>query len=134
MPHVIVEYSANLDSRVDIPGLLRVVHEAVMATGIADLGALRTRAARRERYVIADGDPANAFVAVMLRLAHGRDDATRERVAQSVFDAACAYLAEDYARNPLAISLELQEIPPPGTLRHNNLRERLRAKQAQQSV
>ncbi len=130
MPHVIVEYSANLDPRVDIPGLLRKVHQAMLATGVAELGALRTRAARREHVVIADGDPANAFVAITLRLGHGRDEATRARVAQSVFDAACAHLEPDYAKNPLAISLELEEIPPPGSLKRNNLHARMRAKQA----
>ena len=130
MPHVIVEYSASLDQRVDIQGLLRSLHQAMLATGVAELGALRTRAARREHYVVADGDPANAFVAVTLRLAHGRDAATRARVSQSVFDAACAFLEPDYAANPLAISLELEEIPPPGSLKRNNLHARMRAKEA----
>lgn len=130
MPHVIVEYSANLEPRVDIPGLLRTIHQAMLASGIAVLGALRTRAARREQYVVADGDPANAFIAITLRLGHGRDEATRGRVAQSVFDAACAHLEPDYAKNPLAISLELEEIPPPGSLKRNNLHARMRAKQA----
>jgi 5-carboxymethyl-2-hydroxymuconate isomerase len=130
MPHVVVEYSANLEPRVDIPGLLATLHQAMLETGVAELGALRTRAARREHYVIADGDPANAFVAITLRLGHGRDAATRARVAQSVFDAACAFLEPDYARNALAISLELEEIPPPGSLKHNNLHARMRAKQA----
>jgi 5-carboxymethyl-2-hydroxymuconate isomerase len=130
MPHVIVEYSANLEHRVDISGLLRTLHQAMLATGVAEIGALRTRAARRDHYVIADGDPANAFVAITLRLGHGRDKETRAGVAQGVFDAACRYLEPDYAKNPLAISLELEEIPPPGSLKHNNLHARMRAKQA----
>lgn len=130
MPHVIVEYSANLEPRVEIPGLLQALHQTMLASGVAELGALRTRAARREHCVIADGDPANAFVAITVRLAQGRDEATRRRVAQDVFDTACTFLEADYARNPLAISLELEEIPPPGSLKHNNLHARMRAKQA----
>lgn len=129
MPHVIVEYSANLDRRVDIPGLLRALHQAVAATGVVPLGGLRTRAARREDYVIADGDPDNAFVAVVIRLGHGRDEATRALVQQAAFDATCAWLAADFAQNPLAITVEVEEIPPPGSLKHNNLHARLRAKQ-----
>lgn len=129
MPHVIVEYSANLDRRVDIPGLLQALHQTVAASGVVPLGGLRTRAARREDYVIADGDPDNAFVAVTVRLAQGRDEATRIQLRQSVFDATCACLAADFAKNPLAITVEVEEIPPPGSLKHNNLHARLRAKQ-----
>lgn len=130
MPHVIVEYSANLEPRVDIQGLLHTLHQAMLGTGVAPPAALRTRAARREHYVVADGDPANAFIAITLRLGHGRDAATRAAVAQTVFDAASSFLDPDFANNPLAITLELEEIPPPGSLKRNNLHARMRAKEA----
>jgi 5-carboxymethyl-2-hydroxymuconate isomerase len=77
MPHIVVEYSANLEKSIDIRALVRRVHEAVLASGVFELGAVRTRAERREVYEIADGDPDNGFIHVGLSIAPGRDAATR---------------------------------------------------------
>ena len=58
MPHVICEYSANLEKKIRIDALLETLHAAMMRTGAAELGGLRTRADRRDQYRIADNDPA----------------------------------------------------------------------------
>ena len=125
MPHITVEYSANLDAVIDISALLQAVHGAALATGMVEIGGLRTRAERREQYVIADGKPANAFVAIRCRVGVGRDEATRARFGRDVFAAATACLDPVFQTTPLAISLEVAEIDPVGSLKQNNLRARL---------
>src|SRR4051795_1288017 len=87
MPHVIVEYSANLESKVRIDALLQVLHETVEHSGVAELAGIRTRAARREHFRVADNDPANAFVAIYIRVAQGRTLDTRKKLANLVFKA-----------------------------------------------
>ncbi|MDH4063334.1 MAG: 5-carboxymethyl-2-hydroxymuconate Delta-isomerase, partial [Acidobacteriota bacterium] len=77
---------------------------------------------------IADGEPANAFVHVVLRIAAGRDPATRERAGAHVFQALTDRLAPMSASRPLAISFELQEIAPTWSARLNNIHDRLKAK------
>jgi len=134
MPHIVVEYSANLRTRIDLPALLRAVHEAAIATGVFPPGGTRTRAAERTDYLIADGHPDNAFVHVVLRIGHGRDADTKMRAAQSVFDALCGHLGELYERIPLGISLEVQEIDPVLSFKKNNLHEYVRARQAGRSA
>ena len=57
MPHVTVEYSANLETDVAPRALVDAVHDAVLSTGAFELGAARTRAERRDVYAIADRDP-----------------------------------------------------------------------------
>ncbi|MBD5633331.1 MAG: 5-carboxymethyl-2-hydroxymuconate Delta-isomerase [Candidatus Eremiobacteraeota bacterium] len=123
MPHVIIECSSNLRERVDLSALVTRAHEAALATGVFPLGGLRTRVAERGDYRIADGDPANAFAHVTVRIGHGRDVATKERAAKAIFDAICDTLAPVFATTPLAISLELQEIDPSTSFKHNNLHE-----------
>lgn len=123
MPHIIVEYSQNLEQRIDVQGLLDALHETAIASGVFPLGGARTRAARREAYTIADGHPDNAYVHVQLRIGHGRDEETKRSAAQALFDTATAYLAQDFARNPLGISLELVEIDPAYSFKQNNLHE-----------
>ena len=54
---------ANLAELTDIDALVAAVHQAALDDGLPALDALRTRAAPREHYRIADGDPAYGFVA-----------------------------------------------------------------------
>ena len=77
MPHIVIEYSANLEGRMDPARLVRSAHAAALGTGVFKLGAVRTRAARRDVALVADGDPANAFVAVAVRIGTGRTEETR---------------------------------------------------------
>jgi 5-carboxymethyl-2-hydroxymuconate isomerase len=123
MPHIWVEYSANLDDDVVIDKLLDSVHEAAIATGVFPIGGARTRAVRVEQYRIADGHRDNGFVHVVLRIGHGRDAATKKAATEAVFAAVCAFLRPVYDRRPLGISLEMQELDPVLNLKLNNLHE-----------
>lgn len=125
MPHQIVEYSANLEGAVDIDALLDCLHDAALATGIFPLAGLRTRAARRDRYRIADCHPDNSFVHVLLRIRFGRSQADRERAADSISKALFAFLERVSAARPLAISLDIQDIDPHTNRKNNNLRRHL---------
>jgi 5-carboxymethyl-2-hydroxymuconate isomerase len=130
MPHVVVEFSANLRDRADVPRLLRVLHDAALATGVFPRGGTRTRAEERADFVIADAHPDNAFVHVTLRIGHGRDLATRRRAGQAVFDALVAELARASEATPLAISFEVQEIDPELSWKHNNVHRYVEARDA----
>ena len=130
MPHVTVEYSANLERDVAPRALVEAVHDAVLASGAFEIGAVRTRAARREVYAVADRDPDNAFVAVRLAIGKGRDEATRKRVSRGVMDALERVTRDAFARRGLALSVEIQEIDDVATLRTNNLHARMKAKTA----
>ena len=127
MPHVIVEYSANLVGAVEIKALLQALHEAALKTGVFPAGGIRTRAERRDEYIVADGRPDAAFVHVMLRIGAGRDTATKKRAADSVFAVLCDRLKPVQEKRPLAISLEVQELDPVLNLKKNNLHAYLAA-------
>ena len=48
MPHLIVEYSANIEADVPPQRLLDELHAAALATGVSEPVAVRTRLARRD--------------------------------------------------------------------------------------
>lgn len=123
-----IECSANLGRRTDLDGLLERVHAAALATGVFPLGGLRTRVAERQRYRIADGDPENAFCHVVVRIGHGRDAATKRAAAEAIFAALCGHLEPVFAETPLGISLEMQEIDPALSFKHNNLHDYVAAR------
>ena len=127
VPHLIVEYSANLEPELDLGGLMAKLRDVAVAGGVFPLAGIRVRGARRDRYLIADGDPAHGFVHVTARIGKGRAEAVRREQAQALFDALCAHL-EPILQNQdrgLALSLEMTEIDPVGSHKLNNLHQRL---------
>ena len=134
MPHLIVEYSANIARDIDIPRLVSVIHAAALETGVFPIGGLRTRAQRRDHYVIADGHPDNAFIHVQARIGAGRTPEVRQNAAEHIFGALKSAMAEVFARRPLGLTLEIVEIDPVGSLKHNNLHEVVEARQKGRAV
>ena len=127
MPHLIVEYSANLESRLGLEALMAKLRDVAVSGGVFPLAGIRVRAARRDRYLIADGDPAHGFVHVMARIGKGRGESVRRAQAQALFDALRSHLEplRHHQAGGLALSLEMVEIDPVGSLKLNNLHERL---------
>ena len=123
MPHLTVEYSANLEPDIDAARLVATVHEAALATGIFPEGGVRTRAARRDVYAIADGHPDNAFVHLAIRIGAGRSPDARKQAGQTIFAALTAALEEVFAARPLGISMELTESNPEMSWKRNNLHD-----------
>jgi 5-carboxymethyl-2-hydroxymuconate isomerase len=121
MPHLIIEYSANLERAIDIPQLVQAVHAAALETGVFPIGGIRTRAARREVYRIADGHPDNGFIHVQARIGVGRSPEVRQQAAEHIFACVKAETAKAFASRPLGLMFEIVEIDPVGSLKHNNL-------------
>jgi 5-carboxymethyl-2-hydroxymuconate isomerase len=123
MPHQIIEYSANLDDSLDIDGLVRALHETAVSIDALPTGGIRTRAARREVFRIADGHPDNTFINVTLRIAEGRPLDVQKATGQKLFDELNRYVAEIYQNRPIALSFEIQEINPDTRWKKSNIRD-----------
>ena len=130
MPHIIVEYSANLESQISAQKLVERLHRTALATGVFPIGGLRTRAERRDVYAVADGDPENAFVAVVARIGEGRDADTRKRVAADLMRALEDETAEAFRTRGLGLTVEVAEIDGTASLKSNNLHERMKRQDA----
>lgn len=130
MPHLIIEYSANLDGAIKVHRLVEAVHKAALETGVFPIGGLRTRADRRDLYVIADGHPDNGFVHVQARIGAGRPPEVRQKAAEALFEAIKRECAAAFATRPLGLTLEIVEIDPVGSCKHNNLHDAVEARSA----
>lgn len=127
MPHFTIEYSANLDSRVDMGEVVELVRKAAAETGIFPLGGIRVRAIRCEHYAIADGAADPGFLAMVLRLGEGRDLATRKKAGEHIFKALSSYLDPVFAGNKFALSFDMQINDKETSWKRNNIHEALKA-------
>jgi 5-carboxymethyl-2-hydroxymuconate isomerase len=130
MPHLIIEYSVNLDADLAMRSVAAGLHAAALETGIFPIGGCRTRLSPRADYIIGDGHPDNRFIHVQARIGTGRPPPMRQRAADHIFARLKAETDAVFATKPLGLTLEVVEIDPVGSLKHNNLHDIIAARQA----
>ena len=134
MPHVVVEHTANLGVEADIPGLLgkinaHLIAQRTEAGPVFPIGGIRSRAIELRDFRIADGgDPDDAFVHVTVAIGSGRDDATKKRAFDGLFELLKSHFAAMGERRGFALSMEAGEFSEAGTWKHNNLHARVAAR------
>jgi 5-carboxymethyl-2-hydroxymuconate isomerase len=130
VPHFTLEYSANLDDRVDMAEVVEVVRKAAVETGIFPLGGIRVRAVRCEHYAIADGSKEHGFLDMVLRLGEGRDLAARKKAGDHIFRALSDYLDPVFANSKFALSFDMQINDKETSWKRNNIHEALKVETA----
>ncbi|QYK42707.1 MAG: 5-carboxymethyl-2-hydroxymuconate Delta-isomerase [Paracoccaceae bacterium] len=125
MPHLTVEYSPGLADRVAIAGLCRDLHAAMVATGVFPLAGIRVRAHAADFAIVADGHPANGFVALTLAAGAGRPRDVLADAGARIMAAAEAALAGPLSTPHFALSLEIREIDPELSWKNNPIHARL---------
>ena len=122
MPHLMIDYSANVEPDVDIGGLCNILLDVAASIDAFPLAGVKVRAVRVDHYAIADGSPEHGFIDISVRIREGRDMETKQNAAQKIFDAANEFVADVMRRRSLALSLELRDIdaalsPKSGSIR-----------------
>lgn len=123
MPHAWIEYSSNIEHDDEIQSLGPVLHKAMLDSGIFPLAGIRIRLLPIQNALIADGNPDNAFVHIVLRIGHGRDADTKKRVADDIFATLTHHLSALSERRPTAIAFEVQEMDPFLNYKANSIRK-----------
>lgn len=134
MPHIIIEHSDNLGTAADSQLLVDQVHEAVLGSPIIPLAGLRTRAATRPAYSVADGHKDNAFVAVMARLGPGRTAEEKTALVELLLTATETAVDSIAPHLVVSYSVELQEIDPEFRINRNHIRTRIQQQQDEENI
>ena len=130
MPHFTIEYSANLDKRVDMGAVVELVRKAAVETGIFPVGGIRVRAIKCEHYAIANGDRKFGFLDMVLRLGEGRDLPTRQKAGEHIFKALSTHLDPVFASSKFALSFDMQINDKETSWKRNNIHEALKVEAA----
>ena len=130
MPHFTIEYSANIDKRVDMAAVVELVRKAAVETGIFPIGGIRVRAIKCEHYAVADGNPQLGFLSMVLRLGEGRDLPARQKAGEHIFKALSTYLDPVFASSKFALSFDMQINDKETSWKRNNIHEALKVEAA----
>ena len=115
MPHLVILYTANLDSESDMSALCRSMADTMLAqrdeTGkqVFPTGGVRVLAYPAAHSAVADGKGDYGFVYLNLRIARGRSAALQKQMGDALTAAVGAHFAALLAQKPLGITLQIDE-------------------------
>ncbi len=129
MPHLVILYTANLDKPateggIDMSGLCRALCDTMLSVRdeqdrqVFPTGGTRVLAYPTAHSAVADGGAAGvaaglggdyAFVYMNLRMAQGRSALVHRRVGEALHACAQAQFAEQLARRPIGITVQVDE-------------------------
>ena len=115
MPHLIVLYSANLESETDMSALCRRLADAMLTVRdeqgqqVFPTGGVRVFAYPASHYAVADGQRDYAFVYLNLRMGRGRTAAIKQRAGETLLAAAKAHFEPLFAKRYIGLTLQVDE-------------------------
>ncbi|WP_343728308.1 5-carboxymethyl-2-hydroxymuconate isomerase [Duganella sp.] len=118
MPHLKIEYTANLDAHTDIGALCKSLSHTLVtmqdAAGalVFPLYGTRVLAYPAAHYAVADGEQGRAFVYLNLRITPGRSPALVQTIGETLLAAARAQLEPVMDKLPLRLTLHIDATPP----------------------
>lgn len=118
MPHLKIEYTANLEAHTDIGALCKTLSHTLVTlrdangTLVFPLYGTRVLAYPATRYAVADGEQGRGFVYMNMRVTPGRSDELIQAVGDAVLASAKAHLAPVLDQLPLRLTLHIDATPP----------------------
>lgn len=115
MPHLVVLYTANLETETDMQLLCRRLADAMLAVRderaaqVYPTGGVRVLAYPASHYAVADGQRDYAFVYLNLRMARGRSEAVRRSAGEALLAVAKAHFEPLFARRHIGLTLQIDE-------------------------
>jgi 5-carboxymethyl-2-hydroxymuconate isomerase len=117
MPHVVLQYTANLEPEVDMPALCREIGSALIALRdesggpLFPVGGTRVLAYPAQVFSVADGQGDYGFCYINIRIAGGRSAAKKKEAGDAVLARAQAAFASAFAAGHVGVTIQIDESP-----------------------
>lgn len=108
MPHIIVEYTSDLNGTFEVPDFLKAINAIVAQHYEGDSNRIKSRAIAYDDYSIGAHHDAGSMVNIVLQLIEGKSDENKDEMGQAVFNYANETFKSDNDR--FQVSLEIREL------------------------
>ncbi len=131
MPHLKIEYTANLEARADMGTLCRALANVLIqlkdeqGRPVFPVGGTRVLAYPAPCYAVADGNPDFGFVYLNLRIATGRSDAIKKAAGDALMARTKVHFEPMFSQTLMGITLQIDEGVQVYDARHSNLQSRI---------
>ena len=110
MPHLVLQYSKNVDQDINFGELFSQLHEILANVGGVNLDACKSRAIGFENYCIAQGEANNAFVHLDVRIFEGRSVDLKQEIGRQILSLLREFYSPSIEKHNMQITVELQDI------------------------
>lgn len=110
MPHLVLEYSANVDCPADLPLLFGQLHDVLAEAGGIRRDNCKSRARPADPFLVGSGSESDAFVHLDIRFLEGRSPEVKQAIGQQSLDLLLTWFRHSADRFRLQITVEIQEI------------------------
>lgn len=110
MPHLIIQYSKNLETENDMTAFCAHMRDAILSIGYYPEAGIRVRALRADHYAVADLHEENGFVDMTFRIGSGRSDAQKQETGQTLLAAADQFFQDALTTGYFTTSLKITEM------------------------
>ena len=115
MPHVVVLYTGNLESGIDMKAFCRRTADALLAVRdeagmqVFPTGGIRVFAYPAQHYAVADGSDDHGFVYVQLRMGRGRSAGVQKAAGDAIAGAARLHFASLLQTHRFGLTIQIDE-------------------------
>ncbi len=110
MPHCTLEYSDNIPHKPDLRKLLLELGELLVATGQFERANIKSRAVEHDLFVVGDGAPERAFVALEIGILDGRSDELKAGLSESALELLERHFSAALAQTSCSITVQVADI------------------------
>jgi 5-carboxymethyl-2-hydroxymuconate isomerase len=110
MPHLVLEYSANVPDPPDLERVLERLHRAMTTAGPFDPANVKSRAVRRDCFRVAEGAPERSFVHLSAAVLAGREAETLRATASALLAVLQESFSRAHAEGRCDITVEIREM------------------------
>ena len=110
MPHCILEYSSNIKDKGNLKKLLHDINAMLAGTGLFNLMDIKSRAVEHDIYVVGDGDPNRAFVALTISVFSNKPDDVKTNITESAFQLLKDAFSTTLQEKKCSITVQLGDI------------------------
>ncbi len=110
MPHLRLEYTANVPQQVDFDALLSELQQTTSEVGNIPIANFKSRVYRLEHFRMADGAPEKCFVHLDVQMLEGRPIELKQRIGEALIGVLKKHYAPSLAKGGLELSVEIRDI------------------------
>ncbi|MGQ3889818.1 5-carboxymethyl-2-hydroxymuconate Delta-isomerase [Legionella sp. CNM-1927-20] len=112
MPHLVLEYSNNIDIRPEVTTFFAKAHSLLEKILPTQLASCKSRCINYDNFYIGSGQINNAMVHLTLKILPGRSDLLKEQVGQKLIELMTESFAPRNKNLNLEFSMEIIEASP----------------------
>lgn len=112
MPHLILEYTDNIEKEIDFKGLFHELHQALAKYGNINISNCKSRAIKLNDFFVADGIGHSCFIHLKVRIFSGRTNEIKAAIGNRLKKILIRKFTHENSKDKIEITVEIQEIDP----------------------